>query len=239
VDDLPERTLRVDDGVGGAGFVAIPLQELGELTPQGFALHAALLSYGWRGSCWPGMDKLGARTRMGEKALRAAKAELIEAGLLDETRRGQGKPNLYVVRTWDQRRAESAESRSSQTKVLNPPVGRHEVDEVEVDEVLSYERTMSSTSSEPSRPTSKTADLNGKTGSTGSCALNERVRRLCSTTGGRSAATRGRSSPETGSQGRSPGCARATPRRTSASPSTGPPSTPTSTTGASATTTWN
>jgi hypothetical protein len=161
-----ERTLQVNDGVGGAGFIAIPREQLGELTPQGFALHAALLSYGWRGSCWPGMDRLGARTRMGEKALRAAKAELIEAGLLDETRRGQGKPNLYVVRTWDQRRAESAESRSSQTKVLNPPVGRHEVEEVEVEEVLSNERTTSSTSSEPfsepSRPTSKTADSNGK-----------------------------------------------------------------------------
>jgi hypothetical protein len=174
VDDLPERTLRVNDGVGGAGFVAIPLQELGELTPQGFALHAALLSYGWRGSCWPGMDKLGARTRMGEKALRAAKDELIGAGLLDQTRRGQGKPNLYVVRTWDQRRAESAESRSSQAQVLDPPVGRHEVDVEEVDVVLSNERTTSDPSSEPfsepSRPTSKTADSNGKTGSTGSCA---------------------------------------------------------------------
>jgi hypothetical protein len=160
VDDLPERTLRVNDGVGGAGFVAIPLQELGELTPQGFALHAALLSYGWRGSCWPGMDKLGARTRMGEKALRAAKDELIGAGLLDQTRRGQGKPNLYVVRTWDQRRAESAESRSSQAQVLDPPLGRHEVDVV-----LSNERTTSDPSSEPfsepSRPTSKTADSNG------------------------------------------------------------------------------
>jgi hypothetical protein len=182
VDDLPERTLRVDDGVEGVGFIAIPRNELGELTPQGFALHAALLSYGWRGSCWPGMDRLGARTRMGEKALRAAKAELIEAGLLDETRRGQGKPNLYVVRTWDQRRAVSAESRSSQTKVLNPPVGRHEVEEVEVEEVLSKERTTSSTSSEPfsepSRPTSKTADSNGKTGSTGSCAINDKVRPL-------------------------------------------------------------
>jgi hypothetical protein len=169
VDDLPERTLQVNDGVGGAGFVAIPLEELGELTPQGFALHAALLSYGWRGSCWPGMDKLGARTRMGEKALRAAKDELIGAGLLDQTRRGQGKPNLYVVRTWDQR----AESRSSQGKVLDPPVGRHEVDVVEVDEVLSYERTMSSTSSEPSQPTSKTADRNVQTVSRGSCAVNE------------------------------------------------------------------
>jgi hypothetical protein len=165
VDDLPERTLQVNDGVGGAGFVAIPLEELGELTPQGFALHAALLSYGWRGSCWPGMDKLGARTRMGEKALRAAKDELIEAGLLDQTRRGQGKPNLYVVRTWDQRRAGSAESRSSQAQVLDPPLGRYEVDVEEVDVVLSDERTTSDPSSgrfsEPSRPTSKTADRNG------------------------------------------------------------------------------
>jgi hypothetical protein len=83
-----------NDGVGGAGFVAIPLQELGELTPQGFALHAALLSYGWRGSCWPGMDKLGARTRMGEKALRAAKDELIESRLArsDAPRPGQAEP---------------------------------------------------------------------------------------------------------------------------------------------------
>jgi hypothetical protein len=181
--DHQERTLQVNDGVGGAGFIAIPREQLGELTPQGFALHAALLSYGWRGSCWPGMDRLGARTRMGEKALRAAKAELIEAGLLDETRRGQGKPNLYVVRTWDQRRAESAESRSSQTKVLNPPVGQHEVEEVEVEEVLSYERTTSSTSSEPfsepSRPTSKTADSNGRRMvPPGDCMLNDGVRDL-------------------------------------------------------------
>jgi hypothetical protein len=177
VDDLPERTLQVNDGVGGTGFVAIPLQELGALTPQGFALHAALLSYGWRGSCWPGMDKLGARTRMGEKALRAAKDELIEAGLLDQTRRGQGKPNLYVVRTWDQRRAGSAESRSSQAQVLDPPLGRYEVDVEEVDVVLSDERTTSDPSSgrfsEPSRPTSKTADRNVQTVSRGSCAVNE------------------------------------------------------------------
>lgn len=128
---MSERTLQVNDGVGGAGFVQIPREQLGELTPQGFALHAALLSYGWRGSCWPGMEALAARTKMGEKALRAAKAELVEAGLLDETRRGQGKQNLYVVRTWEQRRAES---RSSQTKVLDPPVGRHEVDVEEVEE---------------------------------------------------------------------------------------------------------
>jgi hypothetical protein len=165
VDDLPERTLQVNDGVGGAGFVAIPLEELGELTPQGFALHAALLSYGWRGSCWPGMDRLAARTRMGERALRAAKDELIGAGLLDQTRRGQGKPNLYVVRTWDQRRAKSAESRSAETQVLEPALERHEVDVEEVDVVLSNERTTSDPSSEPfsepSQPTSKTADRNG------------------------------------------------------------------------------
>jgi hypothetical protein len=168
---MSERTLQVNDGVGGAGFIQIPREQLGELTPQGFALHAALLSYGWRGACWPGMDALGARTKMGEKALRAAKAELLEAGLLDETRRGQGKPNLYVVRTWDRRR--DAESRSSQTKVLDPPLGRHEVEEVEVEEDSLRSSSEEDSSKEPSRPTSEQRESNVKSIPAGSCMSND------------------------------------------------------------------
>jgi hypothetical protein len=126
---VSERTLAVADGVGGSGFIQIPRQQLGELTPNGLALHAALLSYGWHGSCWPGMETLAARTRMGERALRAAKAELVEAGLLDETRRGQGKPNLYVVRTWDQRRIQNLQNGGSGTFV-----SQDEVDEGQVEE---------------------------------------------------------------------------------------------------------
>jgi hypothetical protein len=126
---MPERTLKVADGNGGAGFIQIPRQQLGELTPNGFALHAALLSYGWHGECWPGMEALAARTRMGERALRAAKSELVEVGLLDETRRGQGKPNLYVVRTWDQRRIQNLQNGGSGTCVLQDEVEEGQVEE--------------------------------------------------------------------------------------------------------------
>jgi hypothetical protein len=126
---VSERTLRVADGVGGTGFVQIPRQQLGELTPNGLALHAALLSYGWHGECWPGMEALQARTKMGERALRAAKAELVEAGLLDETRRGQGRPNLYVVRSWDQRRILNLQNGGSGTCVLQDEVEEGQVEE--------------------------------------------------------------------------------------------------------------
>jgi hypothetical protein len=126
---VPERTLRVADGNGGAGFIQIPREQLGELTPNGLALHAALLSYGWHGECWPGMEALQARTKMGERALRAAKTELVEAGLLDEKRRGQGKPNLYTVRTWDQRRIQNLQNGGSGTCVLQDEVEEGQVEE--------------------------------------------------------------------------------------------------------------
>ena len=126
---MSERTLSVADGVGGAGFVQVPREQLGELTPNALALHVALLSYGWHGSCWPGMEALEARTQLGERALRTAKRELIDAGLLDEKRRGQGKPNLYTVRTWEQRRIQNVQNSGSADFVSQDEVEEDQVEE--------------------------------------------------------------------------------------------------------------
>lgn len=128
-DDDRHGTVTVEDGVRGEGFIAVPRAMLGKLSPNALALHIALLSYGWQdGQCFPGMARLSQATRLGEKPLRAAKRELVDAGLLTEKRRGLGRPNLYTVRLW----AERGESRNAEREDQVPPGRQHEVEAVEV-----------------------------------------------------------------------------------------------------------
>jgi hypothetical protein len=171
---MSERTLQVNDGVGGAGFVAVPRHMLGKLSPNALALWVALLSHGWRdGRCYPGQETLMAETQLGEHPLRKAKKELVAAGLLDETRRGQGKANLYRVRLQSPQNLESRNDDSS-SLVANP--SSPEVEEGEVEEEDSLRSSSSSSpenTTEPSRPTSEQRESNVKSIPAGSCMSND------------------------------------------------------------------
>lgn len=161
-----ENTLRVEDGVGGEGFVTVPVSMLGRLTPNALALWVALLRHGWKnGRAWPGMETLAAETQVGERGLRVAKAELIEVGLLVEKRRGRGLTNLYRVFL------HLGGSRSGEKAVLEPAKRRHEVDVGEVDDSLRSSHVSDSDSdsdldldSDLDEPSSTTSQQQGEDG---------------------------------------------------------------------------
>lgn len=66
------------------------------LSPLAKVLYEILLSYAAdRADAWPGQARLSAHTGMSPRPVRAALTELVAAGLVTITRRGQGKTNLY------------------------------------------------------------------------------------------------------------------------------------------------
>jgi hypothetical protein len=62
------------------------------------ATYALFLSYAWHNNlCFPGQDRLAKDIGMSIGSVNAFIKELEAAGLIEITRRGQGKTNLYTV----------------------------------------------------------------------------------------------------------------------------------------------
>ena len=82
------------------GFTPLPNQVLldARLSRDARLLYA-LLQYHARGDgrCFPSHATLAAELGGGETALRAYLRELIDAGLVGQRRRGQGRTNMYVL----------------------------------------------------------------------------------------------------------------------------------------------
>lgn len=102
IGELIERNIELgtSDPVARGGFTQIPnfILRDGTLSLGAKVAYSMFLHYAWNNeSCFPGQDRLA--HHMGVSASRVCEfiGELKDAGLVEITRRGQGKTNLYRV----------------------------------------------------------------------------------------------------------------------------------------------
>ena len=92
--------LVTDDPVARGGFTQVPnfLFDIKELTFGARVVYAKFLQYAWHNDfCFPGQERLA--TELGCTRVRVTQfvKELQEHGLVEVTRRGQGKTNIYKL----------------------------------------------------------------------------------------------------------------------------------------------
>jgi len=98
-----ERTVSIDSAalreIGG--FLPIPraLASRPDLTAAAKLAYGQMLAYGWEKEfSAPAQDRLAEDLAMSERNVRYVLGELRDVGLLTWVRRGQGRPNLYIVK---------------------------------------------------------------------------------------------------------------------------------------------
>lgn len=101
-DILRERNIELatNDPVARGGFTQVPNFILRDATLSLGAkvAYAMFLHFAWNNdSCFPGQDRLAAHMGMSISRVNEFIKELEAAGLIEITRRGQGKTNLYRV----------------------------------------------------------------------------------------------------------------------------------------------
>ena len=89
-----------DDPVARGGFTQVPnfLFDIKELTFGARIVYAKFLQYAWHNDyCFPGQERLA--TELGCTRVRVTQfvKELQQLGLIEVTRRGQGKTNIYTL----------------------------------------------------------------------------------------------------------------------------------------------
>ncbi len=92
--------LKTDDPVTRGGFTQVPnfLFDIKELSFGARIVYAKFLQYAWHNDfCFPGQERLA--EEMGCTRVRVTQfvKELVEQGLVEVTRRGQGKTNVYTL----------------------------------------------------------------------------------------------------------------------------------------------
>lgn len=92
--------LMTDDPVTRGGFTQVPnfLFDIKELSFGARIVYAKFLQYAWHNDfCFPGQERLA--VEMGCTRVRVTQfvKELQEEGLIEVTRRGQGKTNIYKL----------------------------------------------------------------------------------------------------------------------------------------------
>lgn len=93
-----------EDASLASGFTQIPnaVVRRPDLSMQAKYMYGLLLSYAWQDSeTHPGMERMKADTGAKVDTLRKYIAELVEAGLMEVQRRGQGRTNLYIFKSLD------------------------------------------------------------------------------------------------------------------------------------------
>ena len=101
-DILKERNiiLKGADAATRGGFTQVPnfLLKSNKLSAGDKMTFAMLLSYAWQNDyCFPGQVRLGLDLGLHETNVRKHLKSLEENGLLEITRRGQGKTNIYTL----------------------------------------------------------------------------------------------------------------------------------------------
>lgn len=92
--------LNTADPIARHGFTQLPNFILRDATLSIGAktTYALFLSYAWHNNlCFPGQDRLAKDIGMSIGSVNAFIKELEGCGLIEITRRGQGKTNLYTV----------------------------------------------------------------------------------------------------------------------------------------------
>jgi hypothetical protein len=88
------------DPVALHGFTQVPnfILKNPDISIGAKTVYALFLSYAWHNNlCFPGQDTLAKAIGMSIGSVNAFIKELQGAGLIEITRRGQGKTNLYTI----------------------------------------------------------------------------------------------------------------------------------------------
>jgi hypothetical protein len=89
------------DPVARGGFTQVPnfILKDGDLSLGAKVTYSMFLHYAWHNeSCFPGQERLAADMGMSQSRVSEFIKELERAGLIEITRRGQGKTNLYKIK---------------------------------------------------------------------------------------------------------------------------------------------
>lgn len=108
MDHISKRLAEIDrniklnsaDPVALQGFTQVPnfILKNPNISIGAKTAYALFLSYAWHNdSCFPGQDTLAKAIGMSIGSVNAFIKELQASGLIDITRRGQGKTNLYTI----------------------------------------------------------------------------------------------------------------------------------------------
>ena len=83
------------------GFTQVPnhVLESDRISPGAKLAYAMLLKYAWQNdSCFPGQERLAEDMGVTDRSVRTYIQELTKCDFLTVQRRGQGKPNLYILK---------------------------------------------------------------------------------------------------------------------------------------------
>jgi biotin operon repressor len=102
IGEIIERNIELTtlDPVARGGFTQVPnfILRDGTLSLGAKVAYSMFLHFAWNNdSCFPGQDRLAQHMGMSVSRVNEYIKELEAAGLVDITRRGQGKTNLYRV----------------------------------------------------------------------------------------------------------------------------------------------
>ena len=97
-----ERNMQINsaDPIALHGFTQLPnfILRNPELSPGAKTTYSLFLSYAWHNDlCFPGQETLAQSLGMSVGSVNSYIKELETNGLIEITRRGQGKTNLYTV----------------------------------------------------------------------------------------------------------------------------------------------
>jgi hypothetical protein len=97
-----EQNIRINsaDPVALHGFTQVPnfIRRNPDLSIGAKTTYSLFLSYAWHNNlCFPGQATLAQAIGMSVASVNAFITELEAAGLIEITRRGQGKTNLYTI----------------------------------------------------------------------------------------------------------------------------------------------
>jgi hypothetical protein len=97
-----EQNIKVNsaDPIALHGFTQVPnfILKNPDISIGAKTVYALFLSYAWNNNlCFPGQDTLAKAIGMSIGSVNAFIKELEAAGLIEITRRGQGKTNLYTI----------------------------------------------------------------------------------------------------------------------------------------------
>jgi hypothetical protein len=97
-----ERNMKLNtvDPVALHGFTQVPNFILRDpnISIGAKTIYSLFLSYGWHNNfCFPGQARLAKEVGMGVASVNRFIKELEACGLIEITRRGQGKTNFYTV----------------------------------------------------------------------------------------------------------------------------------------------
>lgn len=100
---IAEKNIKLDslDPIARFGFTQVPnfILTNGNLSVGAKLTYAMFLHYAWhKDHCFPGQDRLGQDIGMSKSRVNEFIKELEKAGLVEITRRGQGKTNMYKIK---------------------------------------------------------------------------------------------------------------------------------------------